>query len=482
VPRPRRSRTRDAATLRLAVALAGLLAAGGAAPAKEPAIFNVREYGAAGDGRTLDTAAINGAIEACARAGGGQVRLPPGTYLSGTVHLKSRLTLCLDAGARLVGTKDLDQYRHFEAAKGSAEARFATRWHRALILGVGVEDVTIAGPGTIDGHKVFDPRGEEKMRGPHTILLGDARNVTIRDITIRDSANYAVLIQVSDRVDVQGVTVTGGWDGVHFRGWKDRPCHDIRITGCRFFTGDDAIAGRYVENLLVADCVVNSSCNGMRIIGPMTHMVVHDCLFYGPGVHPHRTQNRNNMLSGILLQPGAWDPCEGALRDVLVSHVTMKNVASPVSVYLRRPGHEAGDVTVTRLTATGVYRSAASVESWTDVPVGRVVFRDVSIEYAGGGKPSDDPAAAEKPGLDARGLPAWGFYARHVKDLVLEDVRLGWADQDLRPAVVCDGVERLRLDGLRLPHPAQGRDPVVLKDVRHLDFGRADLPPREEPP
>jgi polygalacturonase len=115
-------------------------------------IFDVRRYGAAGDGKTLDTAAIHKAIEACAQAGGGQVRLTPGRYLSGTVHLKSHVTLFLEAGAVLVGTTDLNQYQRPTVPDYMPEAKWG-KWHRALILGDGLEDIAIAGQGVIDGNK-----------------------------------------------------------------------------------------------------------------------------------------------------------------------------------------------------------------------------------------------------------------------------------------------------------------------------------------
>lgn len=444
-------------------ALLILLAQAHALAAGAP-VFNVREYGAAGDGQTLDTEAIDKAIAECAKAGGGQVLVPPGTYLSGTVHLKSNVTLKLDAGARIVGTEDLAQYGHYAPPEGTPEAG-KHRWHRALVLATDVENVSITGKGTIDGNKVFDPKGEEGMRGPHTIIVGSSRDVTIRGVTIEDSANYAVLVEYSDRVEVRDVKATGGWDAVHFRGWVDRPCHDIRIIGCRFFTGDDCIAGRYVENLLISDCVINSSCNGIRIIGPITHMIVHDCLFYGPGVHPHRTQDRHNMLAGIILQPGAWDKSPGALEDVFISDVTMKDTASPVTIFLRRPGNTADDITIDDLSATGVYRAAASVESWTDTPVGRVVFRDVSIEYDGGGTREQAEKSARKPGVGARPLPSWGFYARNTEELHLEDVKLTCRVKDLRPAVLCHRVGRLALAELFFRRFAEIKEPFAMHDV-----------------
>ncbi len=136
--------------------------AGSVVRAAQPGSVSVREHGAIGDGQTLDTAAIQQAIDACAAAGGGQVVFPPGRYLSGTIQLKSQITLVLQAGAILVGTTDLTAYQHFQPPAGVPEARFKPQWHRALILGVAVEHVAIVGDGVIDGNQVFDAQGEER--------------------------------------------------------------------------------------------------------------------------------------------------------------------------------------------------------------------------------------------------------------------------------------------------------------------------------
>ena len=444
-------------------------------------VFPVRSYGATGDGKTLDTAAINDAVKACAEAGGGQVRFGPGRYVSGTVHLRDNVTLYFDAGAALVGTPDLNDYQTFTPPAGTPEGKFPGKWHSALILGIGVKNVALAGPGVIDGNKVLNPNGEEKMRGPHTIILGNCRDITIRDVSIKDSANYAIMIEFSERIDVRNVTITGGWDGVHFRGWSDKPCRDIQITGCRLFTGDDSIAGRYVNGLLIRDCVINSSCNGIRIIGPVSGMIVDDCLFYGPGLEPHRTSNRNNMLSGIVLQPGGWDACEGPLENVLISNITMTRVASPVSVMLRRPGNTADNITVAGLTATGVYRAAASVESWTDTPCGRIIFRDISVEYDGGSTAEQASKPTQKPGVDVRPLPAWGFFAKNAKEITLENVRLYCQKKDLRPVISCEDIDRLTLDAVHFPQVPEVTVPVVLKNVKETQTRDLDIPAPTNP-
>ena len=445
-----------------------------AALAGTSGVFNVREYGAAGDGVTLDTPAIHKAIEACSAAGGGQVLLPPGKYLSGTVHLKSHVTLFLEAGATLVGTPDLNQYQKPEIPDFMPEAKWG-KWHRALILGSGLEDIAIAGQGVIDGNKVFDPTGEERMRGPHTFVFVNCRKVMVRDVSFVDSANYAILFQISDQVEIRNVKFTGGWDGVHFRGAPNRPCRDVSIIGCQFFTGDDSIAGRYWVNTLISDCIVNSSCNGIRLIGPATHLIIHNCLFYGPGVYPHRSSDRYNMLAGINLQPGGWDATEGALDDVMISDITMHNVSTPFHFTLKS-GNTAGNIIVNRVTATGVYRAASAVESWAQTKFTNVVFRDVTVEYKGGGTLEDASRTVKSPGVDARPLPAWGFHARNVQNLQFDNVRLRFEKEDLRPVLICTGVDRLILEDFKFPLLPETPEAMVLNDTMHVQLGNADFP------
>ena len=109
--------------------------------------------------------------------------LPPGRYLSGTLHLRSHISVWLEAGAVLIGTTNLERYAQPTVPAFMPEARWG-KWHRALILGENLEDVTIAGAGVVDGNKVFDPTGEERMRGPHTIVFVGCRRFSIRDISI----------------------------------------------------------------------------------------------------------------------------------------------------------------------------------------------------------------------------------------------------------------------------------------------------------
>jgi len=254
----------------------------------------------------------------------------------------------------------------------------------------------------------------------------------------------------------------------------------VKILGCQFYTGDDAIAGRYWNNTVIKDCLINSSCNGIRLIGPARRLTIANNLFRGPGEQPHRTsgeKRRTNMLSGIILQPGAWDATRGPLDDVLVANNVMQHVASPVTLWIK-PGNTVGRVTINGLRATDVYRSAFSAESWADAPITNVVLRGVQVEYTGGGKASQAGQIVKGPGVDARPLPAWGLYARNVERLTLEDVRFSLAADDLRPVIHADRVERLNLKWIQV-HPCAGRD----RANAHHECGKADsqsmIPARE---
>jgi polygalacturonase len=433
-----------------------------AAGVSEAAEFPVTRFGAGADDEALDTAAIQAAIDACGQAGGGRVSFPPGTYLSGTLRLRSGVELHLPQDARLVGVKDLDAYAGFRVSEGEPQLP-QSRWHRGLIVGENLHDIGFTGTGVIDGNQVFDPQGEEKMRRPHTVLLGHCRGVTLRDLTIRDSANYAFFFLHSQQVRIENAVFEGGWDGVHFRGSPAAWNRDLRITGCRFFTGDDSIAGHYIE-----DCTINSSCNGVRLIGPARRLSFSRCEFYGPGKFEHRTSRRTNMLAALCLQPSAWGQQPGPLEDVVARDLTMRDVSCAFHIVVR-PGNTARGLTFERVNATGAYRAAASVESWGEPTFADVVFRDVQIEYTGGGTADDAKLPVRQPGVDTRKLPAWGFFVRGVHDLTLERVRLALREPDRRPVLVADNVELLRLREFRYPDPPSGTAPLILTGVRKLE-------------
>ena len=279
--------------------------------------YNIVDFGAKGDGITDNTQFINRIIEACSLRGGGTVIIPEGTFLTGSILLKSKVNLFLESNAVVKGINNLEKYRSISDLNQD-EAYYKVKprnWNKALLLGDQVEGVSITGEGVIDGAHIQDKKGEEGMRGPHILFLSRSKGIKISGVKLRRASNYAFMSYDIERASFDNLLVEEGWDGIHIRGGKD-----IRIRNCRFYTGDDAVAGGLWKNMVIENCYMNSSCNGIRLIMPATGLKIVDCEFRGPGKYPHRTsgeQKRRNMLSGILLQPGAWFPSFNVTRNGL---------------------------------------------------------------------------------------------------------------------------------------------------------------------
>jgi hypothetical protein len=349
--------------------------------------YTITKFGAKGDGTTDCTAAINRTIEKCSKKGGGTVIVPAGTFLTGTVYMKSGVELRLEKGAVILGAAEPEHYAslktekdlsRYDSGQGTANANCSTdeRWTKALILGVGLQDIAITGEGTIDGQHVFDPLGEENMRGPHTIILADCRNVRMEGFSVRRAANYAFLCYALDSAAFEGLHIAEGWDGIHIRGGRN-----VEISDCRLETGDDAIAGGYWENMLIRDCDINSSCNGVRMIMPSDGLEIKDCRFHGPGVYPHRTSGidkRKNMLFAISLEPGGWGAAPGDLKRVYLHDLEMDCLSAPVSISIRKECH-AHDLKLENICATRMLGTMSPTVCWNDTGFDSITIREVSI-------------------------------------------------------------------------------------------------------
>ena len=343
--------------------------------------LSIEDYGAVA-GSTC-TEAIQSAIDACSEQGGGRVVIPSGVFRSATLYLRDKVELYLEEGAVLQGVEAPDAYApyipqhdltRYDSGNGTANANCVNdrQWMKAFIIGDGVADAVIGGPGTIDGSHVFDVRGEENMRGPHTIIVAEAEGFRMQDVHITRASNYAFLGYAMEAPLFENVTITEGWDGIHIRGAKDAV-----IRNCSFQTGDDSIAGGYWDNMLIEGCEINSSCNGIRIIMPCDGVVIRDSHFYGPGVYPHRTSGearRCNMLFGVCLEPGAWGKASGTMRHILLKDLTMENLSSPVATSVRE-GSVAEDLTLQNITGTGLTGALTPVVCWNDLG-----FRTVTVE------------------------------------------------------------------------------------------------------
>ena len=426
--------------------------------------FNVVDHGAKGDGATKDTAAIQSAINAAGKTGG-IVYVPPGNYLSGTLHLKSFVTLYLSPGSTLLAsldTGDFDPYEQLDYKTGSdAET---TYFHSALLLGEGVHDLTIVGGGVIDGNRL-------KRGGPKPIALKSCRKVQIRDITLQNAPNYTISMLGCEYVDIDGVTIFNGFaDGI------DPDCsRNVRIANCYVESWDDCICPktslglgerRSTENITVTNCVLTTASDAFKLgtesSGDFKNIALTNCtVFSQPDKWKHRA------TAGVAIES-----VDGANIDrVVVSNVAMEGVRAPIFIRLGNRGRAQKiptpgtlqNISISNITATGATLTS-SITGIPDHSVRHVSLSQVHIAAAGGGLakrfeiPEETTKYPEADMFDE--LPAYGLFCRHTEDLTLCEVHLSTEIHDERPALVADDVSGLDLTGFR-GHPPSGDQPVV---------------------
>ena len=432
----------------------------------------VRDFGARGDGLALETKALQAAIEACARAGGGVVYVPPGKYLTGTLFLKSHVTLHLSAGATLLGSSNLEDY---PVTVPSVRSYTDTYTERSLIYGENLENVTLEGRGVIDGQGGRF-QGPYKVR-PYLVRLIASRDVTVRDVTLKDSAMWVQHYLACDGLSVEGLRVesrcNANNDGLDIDG-----CQRVRVAHCDIRSGDDAIVlkstlDRPCRDVVISNCVLSSDCNAFKIgtesNGGFEDIILSNCSIY------------DTRLAGLALEMVDG----GSLERVTISDVTMRNVRGAVFIRLgnrarpfksgaARPGMgRLRQVRISNVQADGADSIGCSITGLPEQAVEDISLDNISISFSGGGLARDAQAKLpERPeqypeyGMFGR-LPAYGFYCRHARGLRLKDMRLELRALDARPALVCSDVRDLELFAWRAG-PSGESPAVVLRDSRDV--------------
>ena len=262
--------------------------------------YNILSFGASPDSENC-TAQIQKAIDTAYLAGGGAVEIPAGTFRACGLRLRSHVTLLLRAGAVLLASRNPADYdawlsdelepvaesdklvRAWKRGDHEIHQTVGSRWNNGIIRALDATDVAIIGEAgsVIDGNDCFDADGEEYYRGPHGIAMHRCRNIRLSGCEIRNTGNWAASVYDSENITLEKLLVLRGHDGCHFTG-----CDNITVRNCRFFTGDDCIAGIDLCNVTVTDCELNTACSGFRMGGTNIH--ISKCYFHGPGKYLFR--------------------------------------------------------------------------------------------------------------------------------------------------------------------------------------------------
>jgi len=452
-------------------ALVSVLTAGPLIAAEE--IYDVRDYGAKADGKTLSTESIQKAIDECSKAGGGTVYLPPGTFLSGTIYFKTGVTLKLAAGCTLLGSAELKDYPPTVPAFRSYTDNYTDK---SLIYGENVERIGIVGDGIIDGQGASF-KGPYKVR-PYMIRFIECRNVTVKDVTIKNSPMWVQHYLACDDVRIAGVTVrslvNANNDGIDIDS-----CRRVVISDCNIESGDDAIvlkstSARVCTDVVITNCVLSTRCNALKMgtesNGGFQNIAISNCVIY------------NTRLAGVALEI-----VDGGTMDrVVVSNITMNGVGAPIFVRLgnrARPFKEGMEtpgigamrnITISNIEATGANPTGCAISGLPEAALENVTLSNVRLSFEGGGTKADAARAIPEKPTDYPEyamfgkLPAYGLYCRHVKGLKLLNVQLQVAKPDQRHAVVLEDVEEALVDGLDAPLGPDAETMIQLTDVKKV--------------
>ena len=411
--------------------------------------------GAVGDGRTLNTSAIQAAIDR-AKTGGGTLAFPPGRYVTGTLLLRSKVTLRLEEGATILGSTNLADYRLVDAFTDGTGAQMGY----ALIAGIDVSEVAIEGPGAIDGQgkEALAARGpDDKSKRPFLLRFVRASGVRLSGLSLRQSAAWMANFFQCAGVEAERVNIVNR-AGSNNDGFDIDSCENVRIRECSIDSGDDAIclkttSPKPCRDIAISGCTIKTNCGAIKLgtesMGAFERITVNDC---------HILEAR---LAGIKLLS-----VDGAhLENIEIRNVTMD--AGHVAVFLRLGARlktfRAGDKplpvgTLRNVRISGLRASVESPGILISGVAGKYVedvsFDDAHLRLPGGGASEDakvdlPEAAAAYPEIRMFGpvIPAYGAYVRHARRITGRNCTFELVAPDGRPAVVTVDTEEIRLPG-----------------------------------
>jgi hypothetical protein len=430
-----------------------------AAPIAPDGSVSITATGAAGDGVTLNTAAIQRAIDLCHAAGGGRVVIPPGRFLTGTIHLRSRVNLHLESGAVLLGSTD--RAADYPVQPPSAyRSLHDVNGFRSLIYALGQEDVSVTGAGTIDGQGgEFAYGGHDKDGRPRILLFISCKRVRVENLRLQNSAAWMAHFLNCERVQIRGLDV---WN--HCNKNNDMldldGCREVTVSDCISDTDDDGITLKSTgpapsENITITNCVLSSRCvaikAGTESTGGFRNIAISNCVIK-PTKSARHFFGVPEGASAIALEI-----VDGGVMDgVLISNISVEQTLSPIYIRLgnRARPHTAGapvpgvgslrNVMIQNLRATG---AGALGQSITGIPghlVENITLSNIRIQLAHAGEKDDlgkvleeKESAFPEPIMWGR-LPVHGLYLRHVRDARLFDVVIEPAEGEPRPTLYAE--------------------------------------------
>ena len=471
-------------------------------------MFDVKVFGAVGDGKTIDTTAVNKAIDAAASGGGGTVLFPAGSYSSYSIHLKSNVALYLDIGAKIVAA---DPPGYDAAEPNTPWENYQdwghNHWHNSLIWGEGLENVAILGPGLIWGKGLSrgygpGPKAEDPGVGNKAIALKNCRNLLLRDFSILHGGHFGILATGVDNLTIDNLKIDTNRDGMDID-----CCRNVRVSNCSVNSPwDDGIClkssyglgeARSTDMVTITNCFVSGSFEEGALLDGSYKRFAPDFRVPRTGRIKFGTES-NGGFRNIAISNCAFDGCQGIalesvdgalLEDVTITNISMRDIVSaPIFVRLgdRMRGPEGRPVgTLQRVIIGNIVcynagsRTSSIINGLAGHPVQDFKIHDIYIQHQGGGGKdmvSIEPPEEERQHYPDPGrfgpMPSQGFFLRHVRNLEMSNIEISPAKEDLRPAFALSDVHGV--DFFRIKAPKTPDIPIfALSNVEDFTVARA---------
>lgn len=448
---------------------------------KTKLIFNVRDFGASGDGKTDDTEAINSAILECSKSGGGTVIFPAGVYMTGSIHLLSNLTVKIDSGAVV---KSMNTgFDSWEDNPFDEDVMDRAYYHvrASMFWGENLENIKFTGRGQIDAGGLTRSSNVKPGQGDKVIALKNCRNIEITDLSFDytggGGAHYVILLTGCDSVKIDNVDMKAQRDGIDLMNSSNITITNTKINSVRYEGeaekgGDDAIKIgsdfslgeiRPVSNILVKNCIISAGCNGIMFgtetLGPISNCSFEDIQIdfagkNGLGI----TSNDGSIINGLVYKnikmtrvlapffikvsdvkrvPSSQTYATGKINNILFENITVSDISNPIN----------GEMT------NVIWGKLNSF-------IENIEFRNVNIKVKGGQgiskskitPPENDERFPQKLVEDIlkAPFPSYGYYVRHIKNIKFYDCKVGFESNDDRPAFIVDDGTQVELNSVEI--------------------------------
>jgi polygalacturonase len=467
--------------------------------------YNIMDYGAVADGKTMNTKSIQNAIDRCSETGG-TVYIPQGTFLSGTIFMKSNVTLHLSSKAVLKASASPGDYPNiFDYLEKGDSTKIRNpdtrrRCQVGFVVGQNLHKVGIEGSGTIDGSGTTwtGSRVNDGPDRPNCVMFIYCEDVVIKDFTLKDAVNWAHYYLKCNRVQIKGIKINSitmiNNDGL------DIESSNVTVSDCIIDSDDDGIVLKSsdrepIENITITNCQIGTNCNGIKFgtssLGGFRNVTISNCVIHKASqtvhwFHQERVKDIElplTVISGLALEIVDG----GIMENILINTISMKDVQTPVFIRLadrgriEKPGEQRPlpgkirNVVLSNIIATSHSKMTSSITGQPGYPVENIQLNNILISSMGRGTaeeatiPVPDPAKSY-PENRAFGysLPCYGFYVRHARDISFQNVGFVLRSPDARPAYAMEDVENISVTG------RNDLDFFVKKQIEKINFTPED--------